>query len=1668
MEGTNFMGKFKDKMYNYFVRKNGRVWYEYERYVREHIEEHRLHRFNHICLLMKLNWFYRVKKGNTPYLYWDTPLKPISYNNSISNSTGLELNKNAYTKQKIIIANTKNSPINIALASNNNYVPYLSVCIQSIIASTSMERRYNIYILHKQINDKNISAIKKIQTENVRIKFFNVSKMIESKKLYTRHHISEETYYRALLPELFPNNNKIVYIDCDLVVLKDIAELYDADIRDYLIGAVKNYCNQFIYDYIEREIQISPYKYFNAGVLLINLQKFREADISHKFLEMVAGERQYNLMDQDILNILCNKNILYIDDRWNVSWQHVFQRDELFSLRSEYRNEYEQIIKDPFIVHYTSEKKPWDYQTAPLANYFWDFAQSNELFIKFNNKKRILLVTHEMEYAGSEYSLKKVCLVLKNAGYRVDVWSYQMGDYVAEFKKADIQIKEVSEKTVFSEENKALYKHYDLIIANTIFTYGIVKAAQDIVPVIWYIREAQNIPLIIGSNREMLEMMYKAYTIYTVSEYARDFISENYNPNVNVIHNCVDDEYGIYGEPHVPLKKGAKVKILTMGTIEDRKGYDIYFHAYFQLPKEYKKKCELHFCGRTAPWAKEYAEELFREIEPYNNIIYHGEIQDRSVLLKLVDSMDVIAVTSRDESCSLVALEGAMMKKPLLVTKNVGAKYLVNKNTGWVVNADDTDSLAKAYIDIIDNTDKLCEMGESARLEYLRTSTFDAFSKKIVEMASTNIYESKSDFSAHNEKSRKNQIPIDEAKYSLPLITYDIFDTVLTRATATPKGIFALMQYHLMNNSKFVDKSAYIRENFYDLRINAESYARNALISRQKNEITLDEIYTALGMIEETSYATLQEIKALEEKIEYNASMGIEENIKNIIALTKKKQNVAFVSDMYLSKAFIRRLLNKANPILSKQPIYVSSQSNAVKSSGGLFKQVKNENRIAFGEWKHIGDNQFSDCSVAEKLGIKTEHYTGSQLLPFEKRLIDSEEKNPYIQLAVGAARNARLNSCKDTIAFKAGASAGGVLIYPYVRWILQNANNHGLTRLYFIARDGYLLKKAADIIIEKFGYNISTYYIYGSRQAWRIPALNADKYVYESIFRESLFHFVTNIDDIADIFQIDCKELFEFIPCNYRKEHISLSESDVDRIKEILIKNNDFEDYLCDAHKEKYNNSVEYLKQEIDVSDNQFAFVELNGSGFTQYCLRILMKGFYDGPVITYYFKLTSLRRYDSEKLIFINYLPNNLKAAHIIEAFCRAPHGQTVGYKKQQEKRIPVFDEAEGKAIINYGFEDYKEGIAKFCEYLSEAEKILNFPMTSCSVPLKCLNQLADNPDKELLDFICDMPFGASGREKYVTKFAPKLTDEQIRAIYEKRVSLHTVYDGASLDMSLKRCSESQLKLKEKCEKRSSKTEEKTINQKKKIKTVGRNYLQQGDMSRCRLLDAKNYSISQNSENAACFKVDGAEGFIHKGDYVSVYRSKKRKFVLNSAEVTRVSNDAVYYIGKEIKTEVGDTVTIESRITQASPAMIFDNWYCNSANGNGLNVKMKSGIQIVKPYTSVFEMMRSGFILPIPNALKGQYVTLSIKFENRKNYPELAFVTSKNQIGIQTTGLPDEKKDIVSDEYESLTSFIPDDHKYMRIMVQCPGKEEKGILLQKIKLEIGLESTIENDKTM
>jgi hypothetical protein len=109
--------------------------------------------------------------------------------------------------------------------------------------------------------------------------------------------------------------------------------------------------------------------------------------------------------------------------------------------------------------------------------------------------KKILVVIPELSYSGSVFSSERICRVLLEAGYTVDVCSLEEGDFRKEFEKINIKVRVIKKDQIYSNpETEYLIRKYDLVIANTIITYAFADIAKNIVPTIWYIREAHNLP----------------------------------------------------------------------------------------------------------------------------------------------------------------------------------------------------------------------------------------------------------------------------------------------------------------------------------------------------------------------------------------------------------------------------------------------------------------------------------------------------------------------------------------------------------------------------------------------------------------------------------------------------------------------------------------------------------------------------------------------------------------------------------------------------------------------------------------------------------------------------------------------------------------------------------------------------------------------------------------------------------------------------------------------------------------------------------------------------------------------------------------------------------------------------------------------------------------------
>ena len=275
---------------------------------------------------------------------------------------------------------------------------------------------------------------------------------------------------------------------------------------------------------------------------------------------------------------------------------------------------------------------------------------------------------------------------------------------------------------------------FDLALVNTAIPHIAYMSLVPLVPTIWYIREATNLPDICRGVPLREEALKKAKRLYCVSEYAADFIKRTYNKNVKVIHNCVED----FCFDENVIKDGI-VNFVSLGTITERKAFDIYINAFESLPETYQQQSHLYFAGRLIPERENYWKPILEQAKKNLNITYVGEITNIDEKVAFMKEMNIIVVPSRDESCSLVALEGASMGKPLIVTENVGAKYMVGKNNGFVIKTNDINSLANAFKFFIDNKNKIKKMSESSRKAYDEFATISIYEENIGKMISDHL-----------------------------------------------------------------------------------------------------------------------------------------------------------------------------------------------------------------------------------------------------------------------------------------------------------------------------------------------------------------------------------------------------------------------------------------------------------------------------------------------------------------------------------------------------------------------------------------------------------------------------------------------------------------------------------------------------------------------------------------------------------------------------------------------------------------------------------------------------------------------------------------------------------------------------------------------------------------
>ena len=308
--------------------------------------------------------------------------------------------------------------------------------------------------------------------------------------------------------------------------------------------------------------------------------------------------------------------------------------------------------------------------------------------------------------------------------------------------------------------------------------------------------------------------------------------------------------------------------------------------------------------------------------------------------------------------------------------------------------------------------------------------------------------------------------------------------------------------------------------------------------------------------------------------------------------------------------------------------------------------------------------------------------------------------------------------------------SIATIILFPFISWLTEQCAKREINNLYFIARDGYIIKEIFDIVSSKLNLNIKSNYIYGSRFAWRLSCAETME---DLKIAFTQFRATKTIKTLADLLQITCEELFSFLPKIYKDPDKKILGADIALIYNFLNKDEKFIDFIKEKNKEKRELLKKYLKQNMDFSNDKFAFVDLTGTGITLDLLGKLIEQEFNVKPKAFYYRFA--HNWDLKHCEFYSYIQRN--TSYLVEYLCRAPHGQTIGFYEENQKVLPILD----KCTID-NFEKYFEAVKTCAHFLTNSfhsNKLDN----SINLSYSYLCAFKDTPSKDIVNYFTEIPF-------------------------------------------------------------------------------------------------------------------------------------------------------------------------------------------------------------------------------------------------------------------------------------------------------------------------------------
>lgn len=298
----------------------------------------------------------------------------------------------------------------IAFCLDNNYIQYCATAIASILSNNQNEH-ITFHVLSNNLTNENKLEVRDWLTsyKNKFIFFHNINPQTFKSFPIENAYINITTYYRLLLPDILKDIDKVLYLDCDVIINSSLLELWNTDISNYAVAGIRDRINDNIRLYNRLRYNIT-YGYINAGVLLINLKKWREENVFAKALSIaIKSPAILKNHDQDIINILFYNSKKILDFKYNLLEYYLYTEDWLY-LDRKYYPEIIEACKNPVIVHFCMPQKPWHIECInPYKELYYKYRKMTPWpELKLTHKKEKLSKKQKLKLTLEKLGLYKV------------------------------------------------------------------------------------------------------------------------------------------------------------------------------------------------------------------------------------------------------------------------------------------------------------------------------------------------------------------------------------------------------------------------------------------------------------------------------------------------------------------------------------------------------------------------------------------------------------------------------------------------------------------------------------------------------------------------------------------------------------------------------------------------------------------------------------------------------------------------------------------------------------------------------------------------------------------------------------------------------------------------------------------------------------------------------------------------------------------------------------------------------------------------------------------------------------------------------------------------------------------------------------------------------------